>query len=333
MAKASSKKAISGFSSEQLLSFYKDMLRVRRFEEKAGQLYGMGLIGGYCHLYIGQEAVVCGIQSSLADNDSSVTGYRLHGHLLSCGADPNIIMAELTGRQGGISGGKGGSMHMFWPEKGFYGGHGIVGAQVPIGAGVAFAHRYRKDGGVCATYFGDGAANQGQVSETMNMAALWGLPLLLVIENNQYGMGTATKRIAAGGSLAHRGDAFGIKNGCVDGMDVIAVAQAAQKAIEYCRKNQAPFVLEAMTYRYRGHSMSDPAKYRTRDEVQHVREERDAITKLKTLLLAENIVDEGTLKKIDHDCKEIASQAAEFARTNPEPDTDSLLKNIYAGDV
>ena len=267
--------------NHDLLKFYRDMLLIRRFEEKAGQLYGMGLIGGFCHLYIGQEAVVVGLEAAARDGDKRITSYRDHGHMLACGMDPNGVMAELTGRSGGYSKGKGGSMHMFSKEKNFYGGHGIVGAQVPLGAGLAFADRYRENNCVTFTYFGDGAANQGQVYETFNMAALWKLPVIFVIENNQYAMGTAQERSTSSPEIYTRGEAFGIKGEAVDGMDVIAVKTAGDKAADYCRAGKGPYILEIKTYRYRGHSMSDPAKYRTREEVQKMRAQRDPIEALE----------------------------------------------------
>ena len=273
--------------NHDLLKFYRDMLLIRRFEEKAGQLYGMGLIGGFCHLYIGQEAVVVGLEAAARDGDKRITSYRDHGHMLACGMDPNGVMAELTGRSGGYSKGKGGSMHMFSKEKNFYGGHGIVGAQVPLGAGLAFADRYRENNCVTFTYFGDGAANQGQVYETFNMAALWKLPVIFVIENNQYAMGTAQERSTSSPEIYTRGEAFGIKGEAVDGMDVIAVKTAGDKAADYCRAGKGPYILEIKTYRYRGHSMSDPAKYRTREEVQKMRAQRDPIEAVRTLLISE----------------------------------------------
>ncbi len=271
----------SADENHDLLKFYRDMLLIRRFEEKAGQLYGMGLIGGFCHLYIGQEAVVVGLEAAARDGDKRITSYRDHGHMLACGMDPNGVMAELTGRSGGYSKGKGGSMHMFSKEKNFYGGHGIVGAQVPLGAGLAFADRYRENNCVTFTYFGDGAANQGQVYETFNMAALWKLPVIFVIENNQYAMGTAQERSTSSPEIYTRGEAFGIKGEAVDGMDVIAVKTAGDKAADYCRAGKGPYILEIKTYRYRGHSMSDPAKYRTREEVQKMRAQRDPIEALE----------------------------------------------------
>ncbi|MEL7277796.1 MAG: pyruvate dehydrogenase (acetyl-transferring) E1 component subunit alpha, partial [Pseudomonadota bacterium] len=272
-------------SKEDLLLYYREMLLIRRFEEKAGQLYGMGLIGGFCHLYIGQEAVVVGLEATAKDGDQRVTSYRDHGHMLACGMDPKGVMAELTGREGGYSKGKGGSMHMFSKEKEFYGGHGIVGAQVPIGAGLAFANKYRGNDNVSFAYFGDGAANQGQVYETYNMAELWKLPVVFVIENNQYAMGTSVKRSTHSKTLWERGAAYGIEGEAVDGMDVLAVKAAGEKAVAHCRAGNGPYILEMMTYRYRGHSMSDPAKYRTREEVQKMRDEKDPIEHVRSMLL------------------------------------------------
>ncbi|MGR3628380.1 MAG: pyruvate dehydrogenase (acetyl-transferring) E1 component subunit alpha, partial [Sulfitobacter sp.] len=295
-AKKSSKKP--NVSAEELTSYYRDMLLIRRFEEKAGQLYGMGLIGGFCHLYIGQEAVVVGLEAAAEEGDKRVTSYRDHGHMLACGMDPNGVMAELTGREGGYSKGKGGSMHMFSKEKHFYGGHGIVAAQVPLGAGLAFADQYKGNGRVTFTYFGDGAANQGQVYETFNMAALWKLPVIFVIENNQYAMGTSQQRSTSSAEIWERGKAFGIPGEAVDGMDVLAVKEAGQKAVAHAREN-GPYILEIKTYRYRGHSMSDPAKYRTREEVQKMRDERDPIESVRTLLLEGNHATEDDLKAID----------------------------------
>ena len=314
-------------SKKELLELYRKMLLIRRFEEKAGQLYGMGHIGGFCHLYIGQEAVVVGIQSVATESDSIVTSYRDHGHMLACGMDAGGVMAELTGRADGYSAGKGGSMHMFSREKNFYGGHGIVGAQVPIGAGLAFAHKYTGDGGVNMAYLGDGATNQGQVYETFNMAALWTLPLLVVIENNQYGMGTAVSRSSAGQDLADRGSAYGIPGKRVDGMDVLAVRAAASEALEYCRSGKGPFILEMKTYRYRGHSMSDPAKYRTRDEVDAMRKQHDPIEQLRDLLLRES-VDEAWIKDVDKQIKLEVTKAADFALESPEPDPSELMTDI-----
>lgn len=316
--------------NHDLLKFYRDMLLIRRFEEKAGQLYGMGLIGGFCHLYIGQEAVVVGLEAAARDGDKRITSYRDHGHMLACGMDPNGVMAELTGRSGGYSKGKGGSMHMFSKEKNFYGGHGIVGAQVPLGAGLAFADRYRENNCVTFTYFGDGAANQGQVYETFNMAALWKLPVIFVIENNQYAMGTAQERSTSSPEIYTRGEAFGIKGEAVDGMDVLAVQTAGDKAADYCRAGKGPYILEIKTYRYRGHSMSDPAKYRTREEVQKMRAQRDPIEAVRTLLISEKHATDEEIKTIDKEIKEIINACAEYAKDSPEVSAEELWTDIYA---
>jgi pyruvate dehydrogenase E1 component alpha subunit len=315
-------------STEQMLAFYEQMLLIRRFEERAGQLYGLGLIGGFCHLYIGQEAVAVGLQSALKEGlDSVITGYRDHGHMLAYGIDPKVIMAELTGRQAGISKGKGGSMHMFSTEHKFYGGHGIVGAQVSLGGGLALAHQYRGDGGLCLAYFGDGAANQGQVYETMNMAALWKLPIVFVIENNGYAMGTAVKRSSAETEFYRRGTAFRIPGMDVNGMDVLEVRQAAELAFAHVREGNGPVLMELNTYRYRGHSMSDPAKYRTREEVQDVRETKDPIEGLKKVLIA-NGKSEDELKDIDKRIRATVSQAADFAESSPEPEAAELYTDV-----
>jgi pyruvate dehydrogenase E1 component alpha subunit len=314
--------------SETLITFYRDMLLIRRFEEKAGQLYGMGLIGGFCHLYIGQEAVVVGCMAAHKPVDTVVTSYRDHGHMLATGMDAKGVMAELTGRRGGYSKGKGGSMHMFSREKNFFGGHGIVGAQVPIGTGLGFAHRYKEDGGVCLTFLGDGAINQGQVYESFNMAALWKLPVVYVIENNKYGMGTSVERAAAGKDLNLRGQAYGIPGQKVDGMDVMAVRAAADKALAYARTGKGPYILEALTYRYRGHSMSDPAKYRSKEEVAKMRQEHDPIDHLRAKLLDGGHADENALKNIDREVKEIVAEAAEFAQASPEPDPAELWTDV-----
>ena len=316
--------------NHDLIKFYRDMLLIRRFEEKAGQLYGMGLIGGFCHLYIGQEAVVVGLEAAARDGDKRITSYRDHGHMLACGMDPNGVMAELTGRSGGYSKGKGGSMHMFSKEKNFYGGHGIVGAQVPLGAGLAFADRYRENNCVTFTYFGDGAANQGQVYETFNMAALWKLPVVFVIENNQYAMGTAQERSTSSPEIYTRGEAFGIKGEAVDGMDVIAVKTAGDKAADYCRAGKGPYILEIKTYRYRGHSMSDPAKYRTREEVQKMRAQRDPIEAVRTLLISEKHATDEEIKTIDKEIKEIINACAEYAKDSPEVSAEELWTDVYA---
>ena len=315
-------------SPEEQISLFKDMLLIRRFEEKAGQLYGMGLIGGFCHLYIGQEAVVVGMQSSITGDDAVITSYRDHGHMLACGMDPRGVMAELTGRADGYSRGKGGSMHMFSKEKNFYGGHGIVAAQVPIGTGVAFAHKYRKNNLVSLTYLGDGAINQGQVYESFNMAALWELPVVYIIENNQYGMGTSVERASASKDLYIRGHAYGIAGKQVDGMDVLAVHDAGEEAVAHCRAGKGPYILEMKTYRYRGHSMSDPAKYRTREEVTKVREERDPIERMRGTLLRARAVDEAALKEIDTEVKNIVLDAAEFAQASPEPAPEELYTDV-----
>lgn len=317
-------------SKDELLKYYREMLLIRRFEEKAGQLYGMGLIGGFCHLYIGQEAVVVGLEAASKEGDKRVTSYRDHGHMLACGMDAKGVMAELTGRIGGYSKGKGGSMHMFSKEKHFYGGHGIVGAQVPLGAGLAFADKYKGNDNVTFTYFGDGAANQGQVYETYNMAELWDLPVIFVIENNQYAMGTSVKRSTKSTTLFERGVAYGIPGEQVDGMDVLAVKAAGQKAVEHCRAGKGPYILEMMTYRYRGHSMSDPAKYRTREEVDKIKSEKDCIEQVRDLLLTGGHASEDDLKAIDKDIKAIVNESAEFSKESPEPPLDELWTDIYA---
>ena len=322
--------AKSNVSKEELLGFYREMLLIRRFEEKAGQLYGMGLIGGFCHLYIGQEAVVVGLEAAAEEGDKRITSYRDHGHMLACGMDPKGVMAELTGRSGGYSRGKGGSMHMFSKEKHFYGGHGIVAAQVPLGAGLAFADKYLDNKRVTFTYFGDGAANQGQVYETYNMAELWNLPVVFVIENNQYAMGTSVQRSTKSPSLWERGAAYGIKGEAVDGMDVLAVKAAGQKAVAVCRAGQGPYILEMKTYRYRGHSMSDPAKYRTREEVQKMRDEKDAIEHVRELLLSGGHASDEDLKAIDRDIKAVVNDSAEYAKDSPEPALSELWTDIYA---
>ena len=331
MNKNTSKKSLAlsknNYDLKLLQNMYKKMLLIRRFEEKAGQLYGMGKIGGFCHLYIGQEAVVVGIQSVQIEGDSVVTSYRDHGHMLACDMDPKGVMAELTGREDGYSKGKGGSMHMFSREKGFFGGHGIVAAQVPIGAGLAFAHKYNGNKNVAITYFGDGAANQGQVYESYNIAALWKLPVIFVIENNKYGMGTSVNRSSAGDNLSDRGKAYGIVADIVDGMDVIAVRDAALKAMDYCRSGKGPYILEMKTYRYRGHSMSDPAKYRTRDEVDEIKQNSDPINNIKSLLDKFGLKDD-SLKVIDTEIKSIVGNAATFAQESLEPSEAELFTDI-----
>jgi pyruvate dehydrogenase E1 component alpha subunit len=315
------------YSAEQLLKYYREMLLIRRFEEKAGQMYGMGLIGGFCHLYIGQEAVVVGMQNTLIPGDSIITSYRDHGHMLATDMDPKGVMAELTGRSGGYSKGKGGSMHMFSREKKFFGGHGIVAAQVPIGTGLAFGHKYTQDGNINVCYLGDGAINQGQVYESFNMAALWKLPVVYVIENNKYAMGTSQHRASAG-ELCERGSAYGIPGHVVDGMNVLAVKEASEAATTHAREGSGPVILEMKTYRYRGHSMSDPAKYRTKEEVTKMRTEMDPIDNLKKLILENGSADEDALKTIDRDIKNIVAEAADFATQSPEPDPAELWTDI-----
>ncbi len=315
-------------SDGELLKFYEQMLTIRRFEERAGQLYGLGLIGGFCHLYIGQEAVAVGLQSALdQERDSVITGYRDHGHMLAYGIDPKVIMAELTGRQAGISKGKGGSMHMFSVKHRFYGGHGIVGAQVPLGTGLAFAHKYREDGGVCLAYFGDGAANQGQVYESFNMAALWKLPIIFVIENNGYAMGTAVKRSSAETEFYRRGTAFRIPGMDVNGMDVLEVRRAAEVALDFVRKGGGPVLMELNTYRYRGHSMSDPAKYRSRAEVQEMRDQHDPIDAARVELLARGIA-EDRLSALEKEVRAAIVAAADFAENSPEPEASELYTDV-----
>ncbi len=318
--------------TDLLQGFYEDMLLIRRFEERAGQLYGMGLIGGFCHLYIGQEAVVVGVQSKLVEGDTIIASYRCHGHMLASGMDPKGVMAELTGRAAGYSKGKGGSMHMFSREKRFYGGHGIVGAQVPIGAGLAFAHRYNDDGHATACYLGDGAINQGQVYETFNMSALWKLPIVFIIENNKYGMGTAQERASAG-ELHQRGAAYGIPGEQVDGMDVIAVREAAGKALDHVKSGKGPMILEMMTYRYRGHSMSDPAKYRSKEEVDRMREERDPIEQVKKRLMDAKAATADELKEVDKKIRARVAEAAEFAQETPEPDPSELWTDVILDSI
>ncbi|MBC7585871.1 pyruvate dehydrogenase (acetyl-transferring) E1 component subunit alpha [Tardiphaga sp. vice352] len=316
------------FRREQEMQALRDMLLIRRFEEKAGQLYGMGAIGGFCHLYIGQEAIVVGMQMALKQGDQVITGYRDHGHMLACGMDAKGVMAELTGRRGGYSKGKGGSMHMFSREKNFFGGHGIVGAQVSLGTGLAFANRYRGNDFVSLAYFGDGASNQGQVYESFNMAELWKLPVIYIIENNRYAMGTSVMRSSAQTDFSKRGISFNIPGEQVDGMDVRAVKAAGDKAVAWCREGKGPYILEMQTYRYRGHSMSDPAKYRTREEVDKVRHDQDPIEQVRNRLLAEK-VSEADLKAIDAEVRDIVNEAAEFAQHDPEPDASELYTDIY----
>ena len=318
-------------SAAEMLEWYREMLLIRRFEERAGQLYGMGLIGGFCHLYIGQEAVVTGMQAALKPGDSVITGYRDHGHMIACGIEPRAVMAELTGREAGISKGKGGSMHMFSLDHGFYGGHGIVGGQVPLGTGLAFAHKYKQDGGLCVTFFGDGAANQGQVYEAFNMAELWKLPVIYVIENNQYAMGTSINRSSSEDQLFRRGESFRLPGLQIDGMDVCEVRGAAQVAVDWVRSGKGPLLLEMKTYRYRGHSMSDPAKYRSREEVQAVREKSDPIEAAKRDILAMGAADEAKLKDIEKEVRSVVAEAADFAEQAPEPAPEELFTDVLVG--
>jgi pyruvate dehydrogenase E1 component alpha subunit len=320
--------SVPEFDAEQERHAYREMLLIRRFEEKAGQLYGMGFIGGFCHLYIGQEAVVVGMQMSIKKGDQVITTYRDHGHMLSSGMDPKGVMAELTGRQSGYSHGKGGSMHMFSKEANFYGGHGIVGASTPLGSGLAFANKYRGNDLVSLTYFGDGSSNQGQVYEAFNMAKLWDLPVIYIIENNKYAMGTSIERSSSTTDLSQRGLSFDIPGEQVDGMDVRAVKAAGDKAVKRAREGKGPYILEMLTYRYRGHSMSDPAKYRTKEEVQKMRTERDPIEQVRKRMLDNKLVDEDELKQIDKDVRAIVNEAAEFAQNTPEPDVSELYTDI-----
>jgi len=315
-------------SKKQFLEFYSDMYLVRKFEERAGQAYGMGKIGGFCHLYIGQEAVIIGTKAALKDGDALITSYRDHGHILACGTDPKYVMAELFGKETGVSKGKGGSMHLFDTEKGFYGGHGIVGAQVPIGAGVAFAMQYQEKSNIAVTFFGDGAANQGQVYETFNMASLWNLPVLFIIENNQYGMGTSTKRAAANIDFFKRGEAFGIKGDKVDGQDFFAVYDKVKSVSEKIRNGEGPYLLEINTYRYRGHSMSDPGQYREKSEIQEYKENRDPITNFKKIGIDKKIISEKDIQLAESKIKEIVAESIEFADNSPEPIADELWSNI-----
>ena len=313
---------------DKILQYYRDMLLIRRFEEKAGQLYGMGEIGGFCHLYIGQEAVVVGVQDAISDKDSIITSYRDHAHMLACGLSPDGVMAELTGRTGGLSKGKGGSMHMFSSEKNFYGGHGIVGAQVPIGTGLAFADQYKGNDNISTVYLGDGALNQGQVYESFNMASLWKLPVIYIIENNQYAMGTSTARHSASAEeLYNRGKAYGIVGVAVDGMNVLEVKEATEKAVAHCRASKGPYILEMQTYRYRGHSMSDPAKYRTKEEVTSMKEKYDPIDYVKEILFANGETEE-SLKAIDKEIKKIVSKSADFALESPLPEAEELWTDV-----
>ena len=327
-AKPKPASSVPDLGKERELKAFREMLLIRRFEEKAGQMYGMGLIGGFCHLYIGQEAVVVGMQMAIKEGDQVITGYRDHGHMLACGMDPKGVMAELTGRRNGYSKGKGGSMHMFSVARTFYGGHGIVAAQVSLGTGLAFANRYRKNDNVSLTYFGDGAANQGQVYESFNMAELWKLPVVYIVENNRYAMGTSVSRASAQTDFSKRGASFDIPGEQVDGMDVRAVKAAGERAVKWAREGNGPYILEMMTYRYRGHSMSDPAKYRTREEVEKVRTEHDPIEQVRARMLASKRASEEILKAVDAEIRKIVNEAAEFATHDPEPDPAELWTDI-----
>ncbi len=320
---------VKSLSQDHLLKLYKDMLLIRRFEEKSGQLYGMGMIGGFCHLYIGQEAVVVGVQDALIDGDATITSYRDHGHILVAGVEAKIVLAELMGKATGCSKGKGGSMHIFDTEKNFFGGHGIVGAQVSVGTGIAFGMKYQGKNNLCATYYGDGAAHQGQVYESFNMAALWKLPVLYIVENNEYAMGTSTARATANTQLYKRGENFGIPGKQVDGMDVLAVREAALEAIEHIRSGKGPFLLEMKTYRYRGHSMSDPAKYRSKEEVTNIRELNDPINKLQDYIVKNFKAKEELFKNIEKDIKDNINEAVEFSTNSPEPAKEELYTNVY----
>lgn len=316
-------------SKKDFLQCYYDMLLIRRFEEKAGQAYGMGLIGGFCHLYIGQEAVITGVNVALEKGDAMVTSYRDHGHILACGTDPKYVMAELFGKETGVSRGKGGSMHLFDTKNNFYGGHGIVAAQVPIGAGVAFAMQYQNKKNISVTFLGDGAANQGQVYETFNMASLWKLPVLFVIENNQYGMGTSVDRSTATAQFYRRGEAFGIPGERVDGMDFFAVREAVERVSKYVRSGKGPYLLEMDTYRYRGHSMSDPGNYRSKQEINEYKEKYDPIVNFKQYGIKNGIVKEEDFKSIEKDIKGVVEESIAFAKESPEPISGELWTDVY----
>lgn len=307
---------------------YKQMLLLRRFEERAGKLYKMNEIAGFCHLYIGQEAIVCGIRALMDHKkDIMVTTYRDHGHMLALDMDPKGVMAELTGRISGFSKGKGGSMHMFSKEKGFMGGHGIVGATAPLGAGIAFAQKYRETSGISITFMGDGATNQGQVYEAFNLASLWELPVLYVIEDNGYAIGTSKGRCCAGGELYKRAEPFGIPGRIADGMDLDAVLEAANWGLDYVRKNSKPAVIQLSTYRFRGHSMSDATKlYRTKEEEEHMQQNRDCLK-----LLQEKInLSEREIASFEEEVKKVVDEAEEFALASPQPDAQELYTDVYA---
>ncbi|MDR3031051.1 MAG: pyruvate dehydrogenase (acetyl-transferring) E1 component subunit alpha [Holosporales bacterium] len=309
------------------LALYRKMLMARKFEEKVAQLYIQGYISGFCHLYIGQEAVVVGISSNITPQDSVITSYRDHAHMLILGVEPKFVMAELCGKITGCSRGKGGSMHMYSKEHNFYGGNGIVGAQVPIGAGLAFAHKYKKDSGVSIVYFGDGAANQGQVYESFNMTMLWNLPVVYVLENNRYAMGTAVDR-SSGNNLKNRGDSFGIPTILVDGMDLFDVMEKSKEAIDYVRANKGPIIMHVDTYRYKGHSMSDPGTYRTREEIDNIKKTRDPIIQCKQRLIEEYNINQQELENISNEISELIEDIAKFAIESPFPDGKCLTEDI-----
>ena len=322
------KKINNSFSNDELIKFYEKMFLIRKFEEKAGQLYGSGKIGGFCHLYIGQEAVVIGILSSIKSEDTVVTSYRDHGHILARGVDPKLVMAELTGRKDGISKGKGGSMHMFSKKNRFYGGHGIVGAQVPIGVGLGFAHKYRNEKKISRVYVGDGAMSNGQVFEAFNLAALWELPVLFIIENNKYGMGTAVNRAAAGNELFERATVFGIKGEKINGMNFFDVSQAAIRAREHIYETSKPYIIEMDTYRYRGHSMSDPATYRSKEEVSDMKS-NDPLINMKKALIDDFKIDEESLSNIETDIKKQIKEVEKFSLESPLPELNELFTEVY----
>jgi len=317
------------FTSHELVQIYEDMLMLRRFEEKAAQLYGMGLIGGFCHLYIGQEAVAVGIAKAIQPNDTIITSYRDHGFMLSVGSCPKKVMSELLGKETGCSKGKGGSMHMFDIEKRFYGGHGIVGAQVSLGTGIAFAHKYNNSQSISVTIYGDGASHQGQVYESFNMAKLWKLPVLYIIENNEYAMGTSVNRSSSTINLYKRANSFGIESQQVDGMDFFEVYNAVQKACNYIKMNDSPYLLEFKTYRYRGHSMSDPGQYRTKDEIENYKSSRDPINWMKHFILKETKSSDQELGLIDKKIKRYVAECAEYALNSAQPSEDQLYTHVY----
>lgn len=317
-------------SPKQYITSYKQMLLLRRFEEKSGQLYGMGMIAGFCHLYIGQEAVAMATSLSKKDGDSIITSYRCHAHIILSGMDPKYVLAELLGKSTGSSKGKGGSMHLFNIPGKFYGGHGIVGAQVPLGTGIAFAEQYNNTNNICYTFFGDGAAHQGQVYEAFNMAKLWNLPVLYIIENNEYSMGTSVARCSSVKDLYVRGESFGIPGRQVDGMDLDASYKAIAEASEYVRSGKGPMLLEMKTYRYRGHSMSDPAKYRSKEEVESYKEKRDPIEHVRNIILDKKYSTEEELKTVEQEIKHIIKEAEDFSVNSPTPEESELYTDVYS---